>query len=82
MKLYYFVGGPIKSQEDEFFRRLSDVGGTPSGWKIYLHSSGDGQALHNIEAQSQLEIFNHLNHFQDVYEHSKIFEITSQITHK
>ena len=75
MKLYYFVGGPLPGQMDEFRRRLERIGGSPAGWTIYPHASGDGKALHLVEAGSPQEIQDHLQHFSDIYEHSPIMEI-------
>ncbi len=31
MKKFYFVGGPKIGQAEEFFRRLNQIGGSPSG---------------------------------------------------
>jgi hypothetical protein len=75
MKIFYFVGGPKPGQAEEFFRRLKQIGGIPSGWRIYPHASNDGKALHLVEVKSQDEIVHHLEHFHDIYECSEIVEI-------
>ncbi len=56
MKKFYFVGGPKAGQAEEFFRRLAQIGGPPSGWRIYPHAIKDGKALHLVEVESQDEI--------------------------
>jgi hypothetical protein len=75
MKKFYFVGGPKIGQAEEFFRRLSQIGGTPSGWRFYPHAINDGKALHIVDTESQDDIIHHLEHFQDIYERSEIVEI-------
>jgi hypothetical protein len=75
MKKFYFVGGPKTGQAEAFFRRLHQIGGTPSGWRIYPHAVNDGKALHIVDVESQDEILNHLQHFHDIYEWSEIVEI-------
>jgi hypothetical protein len=75
VKKFYFVGGPKTGQSEEFFRRLNQIGGTPFGWRLYPHADGDGQALHIVDAESQDDILNHLQHFNDIYEWSEIVEI-------
>jgi hypothetical protein len=75
MKKFYFVGGPKTGQSEEFFRRLSEIGGPPPGWRIYPHAVNDGKALHIVEAQSPDEILVHLHHFDGIYEQSEIVEI-------
>ena len=75
MKKFYFVGGPKAGQAEEFFRRLNQIGGTPFGWRLYPHAVNDGKALHLVDAESQDEIFTHLQHFHDIYERSEIVEI-------
>jgi hypothetical protein len=63
MKKFYFVGGPKTGQAEAFFRRLHQIGGTPSGWRIYPRAVNDGKALHIVDVESQDEILNHLQHF-------------------
>lgn len=75
MKKFYFVGGPKMGQSQEFFRRLGQIGGTPSGWRIYPYAMNDGRALHLVNAESQEQILDHLQHFQDLYEWNEIVEI-------
>ncbi len=75
MKTFYFVGGPKTDQAEEFFRRLNQIGGTPTGWRIYPHAGNSDKALHLVDAQSQDEIVHHLEHFHDIYECSEIVEI-------
>jgi hypothetical protein len=75
MKKFYFVGGPKTGQADEFFRRLNQIGGTPSGWCLYPHAGNSGKALHLVDAASQDDIVHHLEHFQDIYERGEIVEI-------
>ncbi|HYU71937.1 MAG TPA: hypothetical protein VEL31_04570 [Ktedonobacteraceae bacterium] len=75
MKKFYFVGGPKTGQAEAFFRRLNQIGGTPSGWRLYPHASSDNKALHLVDAESQDDIVRHLEHFQDIYECSEIVEI-------
>jgi hypothetical protein len=68
MRTFYFVGGPIPGHTDEFFERLAAVGGTPPGWQISPHASGDGKALHIVETESEAAIMAHLAQFADIYE--------------
>ena len=75
MNKFYFIGGPKKGQENEFFKRLNDLGGAPPDWRIFPHSNHDGKALHIIEAKSNDEIIDHLKHFEDIYERTEIIEI-------
>jgi hypothetical protein len=75
MKKFYFVGGPKTGQAEEFFRRLNQIGGTPSGWRLYPHAGNSGKALHLVDAESQDDIVHHLEHFQDIYERGEIVEI-------
>ena len=75
MKKFYFVGGPKTGQAEEFFRRLNQIGGSPSGWCLYPHADHSGKALHLIDAESQDDIIRHLEHFQGIYECSEIVEI-------
>lgn len=76
MKRYYFVGGPKPDHVDEFFQRLQQLGGSPNGWQVFPHASGDGKALHLITAKTEKEILEHLQHFNDIYEHTDIIEIS------
>jgi hypothetical protein len=80
MKKFYFVGGPKSGQSAEFFRRLKRIGGTPVGWRVYPFIGDDGRALHLVDAASQDEILNHLQHFLDIYERSEIVEIAEPPT--
>lgn len=75
MKKFYFTGGPKKGAQEEFFRRLNEIGGSPAGWQVYPHENEDGQALHIIDANSEKEILQHLQHFEDIYSHGEIIEI-------
>ena len=75
MRLFYFIGGPKAGEAEEFFRRLRQAGGTPPSWRIYPHADNDGRALHMVEVESPQEILNHLQHFDDIYEHTEIVEI-------
>jgi hypothetical protein len=79
MRTFYFVGGPLPGREGEFFRRLELAGGSPSGWLIYPHLQGDGQALHVVTADSEQEILDHLDHFGGIYSHTEIVEVRSPI---
>ena len=76
MKTYYFVGGPTEGHEDSFFRRLAEMGGPPSDWRIYPHANGDGRALHVVEAESEVPIVTHLAQFEEMYERGPIIEVT------
>ncbi len=75
MRTFYFVGGPKPDHVEEFFARLAKVGGSPSNWQIYPHVANDGKALHLVNAESVQPIRDHLQHFQDIYEHSEIVEV-------
>lgn len=75
MKTYYFVGGPLPGKTGEFFARLGALGGPPPGWQIHPHASGDGNALHLVQAGSPADITAHLDHFSDIYEHGPIVEV-------
>ena len=75
MKKFYFVGGPKTGQAEAFFRRLHQIGGTPSGWRLYPHADKSGMALHLVDAESQDDIVHHLEHFHDIYERGEIVEI-------
>jgi hypothetical protein len=75
MKKFYFVGGPKPGQAEEFFRRLNQIGGTPTGWRLYPHADNSGKALHIADVESQDDIVHHLEHFHDIYEYSEIVEI-------
>lgn len=77
MKTYYFIGRPQPGKRAQFFEKLTEIGGTPPGWKIYPHVSGDGLALHLIEAESPEEIHAHLDHFAGMYTHAEFIEIDS-----
>jgi hypothetical protein len=78
MSLYYFVGGPVDGKSEEFFRRLAEIGGSPSGWRIYPHAADDGKALHIAEVKTREEILVHLRHFEDIYEHTPITAIVER----
>ena len=78
MKTYYFVGGPIEGQVDAFRARLARVGGSPPGWLIYPHASGDGRALHVVNADGQEPILAHLAQFEPIYKHGPIVEVVSR----
>lgn len=75
MRLYYFIGGPKDEYQEEFFRRLRDLGGVPAGWQIYPHKQDDGKALHIVQASTLEEVIAHLRHFDGIYDHSEIVEI-------
>lgn len=75
MGTFYFIGGPRPGQFDEFLERLAGVGGSPKGWRIYPHASGDGRALHVVVTESPGSILDHLANFADIYDHSEIVEI-------
>jgi hypothetical protein len=68
MPTYYFVGGPMSGHADEFFTRLAAAGGTPAGWQVSPHASGDGKALHVVRVDSEDAIAAHLAQFADIYE--------------
>lgn len=75
VKLFYFVGGPAVGQQDAFFRRLAEVGGSPPGWRLYPHVGQDGKALHLVEAAGAEEIDAHLAQFGPIYERGPIVEV-------
>ena len=75
MRTYYFVGGPLPGRMEEFRRRLGAAGGPPTGWLVYPHASGDGQALHVVDAESSEAILEHLAHFSGIYAHGAIVEV-------
>lgn len=75
MKKFYFVGGPKEGFSEEFFRRLGEIGGPPTGWHIHPHTNRDGQALHIVEAENISEILEHLQHFDGIYNRGEIIEI-------
>jgi hypothetical protein len=56
MKKFYFVGGPKPGQAEEFFRRLNQIGGIPTGWHLYPHADNCGKALHIVDVQSQTNL--------------------------
>jgi hypothetical protein len=74
-KTYYFVGGPLPGRMDEFRRRLDAAGGPPPGWRIYPHASGDGRALHVVEAESRDAILRHLARFDGIYAYDDIIAV-------
>lgn len=78
MKKFYFIGGPKEGYVEEFFKRLANVGGTPSSWRIYPHANNDGKALHIMLVENESKILEHLNHFEDVYDRSEIIEIVDR----
>lgn len=78
MKKFYFVGGPKSGKAGEFFRRLDEVGGPPSGWHIYPHSGKDGMALHFVDVESQEDIIRHLQQFEGLYQFGEIIEIVEK----
>ena len=75
MSTYYFVGGPRPGCMDEFLARLRAAGGPPPGWLILPHASGDGRALHVVEARSADEVARHLAVFDGIYELDEIVEV-------
>jgi hypothetical protein len=75
MKTYYFVAGPRRGHEEAFFRRLAEVGGSPPDWRIYPHATGDGRALHVVEAESEAVILAHLRQFNPTYRRGPIVEV-------
>lgn len=74
MRTFYFVGGPRDGHEEEFFRRLKEIGGAPSGWQVYPHLA-DSRALHIVIAASEAAIFDHLAHFDGIYQRGEIIEV-------
>lgn len=77
MKTFYFVGGPRRGHEEEFFRLLRASGGAPSGWQIYPHVA-DARALHIVTAASTDEIHAHLRQFGEIYEAGEIVEVRAR----
>jgi hypothetical protein len=75
MKTFYFVGGPTEGHQDDFFRRLTEIGGLPPGWRIYPHATGDGRALHLAQADGEEAIVAHLALFDPIYERGPIVEV-------
>ncbi len=75
MRTYYFVGGPTAGHMDEFRRRLAAVAGPPPGWLVLPHASGDGRALHVVEAESREAVLEHLAVFEGVYAHDDLVEV-------
>jgi hypothetical protein len=75
MRTFYFVGGPINGQREDFLHRLADVGGSPPGWQIYPHAGRDGRALHVVQADSETSILVHLAKFDPIYERGPIVEV-------
>ena len=78
VRLFYFVGGPIEGQQDAFFRRLADVGGSPPGWRLYPHIGRDGRALHLVEARDEAEVDAHLAQFGSIYERGPIVQVVAR----
>jgi hypothetical protein len=76
MRTFYFVGGPINGQREAFLRRLSEIGGSPPGWRIYPHANRDGQALHMVETDSEASILAHIARFDPIYERGPIVEVS------
>lgn len=68
MPRFYFVGGPTPGHVHEFFERLAAIGGAPAGWQISPHASGDGKALHIVDAESDAAITAHRAQFAGIYE--------------
>jgi hypothetical protein len=81
MRRYYFIGGPTEGHQEEFFRRLDNVGGSPPGWRIYPHAAGDGQALHIVETDGEESILAHLAKLEPHYRHGPIVELHPPVTH-
>jgi hypothetical protein len=80
LKLYYFVGGPVESQQEAFFQKLAEVGGSPPGWRLFPHVGQDGRALHLVEARDAGEIEAHLARFGPIYERGPIVEVVARPT--
>ncbi len=81
MKSYYFVGGPLPGRMQEFRARLAAAGGPPPGWTLMPHASGDGRALHVVQAESVEGVQRHLAHFDGIYSHGEIIEVVSLPAH-
>jgi hypothetical protein len=75
MSTYYFVGGPRPGCMEEFRARLQTAGGPPRGWLVLPHASGDGRALHVVEAESLQDVVRHLAAFDGIYAHDEIVEV-------
>jgi hypothetical protein len=75
MKTFYFVGGPLPGRMEEFLRRLDRADGPPAGWLVFPHASGDGRALHVVNADSREAVLGHLAHFDGIYAHDEIVEV-------
>ena len=75
MRTFYFVGGPIGGQGEAFRRRLAEFGGSPPGWHVYPHASGDGQALHVVTTDAEESIDAHLAIFGPIYARGPIVEV-------
>ncbi len=75
MKTYYFVGGPLPGCMDDFRERLGSAGGPPPGWLVLPHASGDGRALHVVQAESREAVLLHLALFDRIYTHDDIIEV-------
>jgi hypothetical protein len=82
MRTFYFVGGPIDGQGEAFRRRLAQVGGSPPGWQIYPHASGDGRALHVVSTEAEEAIEAHLANFDPIYMHGPIVEVIAGLAGK
>jgi hypothetical protein len=75
MRTYYFVGGPLPGKMGEFLGRLDAAGGTPPGWLVLPHASGDGRALHVVQADSRQAVLAHVACFEGIYAHDDIVEV-------
>jgi hypothetical protein len=75
MNTYYFVGGPLPGTMEEFRRRLEAAGGSPPGWLVLPHVSGDGRALHVVHADSREVVLRHLARFEGIYAHDDLVEV-------
>jgi hypothetical protein len=75
VRLFYFVGGPVAGRHEAFRRRLAEVGGSPPGWTIYPHATGDGRALHVVEADGEDAVLAHLRQFDPDYAYGTIVEV-------
>lgn len=77
MRSFYFVGRPVDGRQEAFFRQLAEAGGSPSTWRVYPHASGDGQAIHLVEANGEDEIDAHLAQFLPIYQRGPIVELVA-----
>jgi hypothetical protein len=77
MRRYYFVGGPRAGSEPVFLHQLEEVGGAPSGWRIYPHADKGGQALHIVDVEDETDIDIHLSQFGSLYERGPIVEVVA-----